>query len=338
MRIKLGHSPINEYFCNRLGSSFEYEQTKESFGITELPIDVKIDYKIRSKTIEEPTTSPVQSTKGKLVETSLLPVIQVPHKGSSSSEFMYTYLAECQKTEIAVTAVHTDAEVKLYQEFMVDPEKRSLISLNGDKRIPNFKSFARLWSEYCIKGNNIYFKTERHLESYHNILVDRKKYSDSIHLNIGIVDEVRSTLNSETRNVTSLPANKRPHSPSLEDQLELVGQEPLPQLPVNTAPIYRELLPLPPPAITYRVFNRSLILPQPMIPTGLHLSNNQAAVPVATSKKKKRARRVCSVCNEEEAKPCTGGIKQFMCIFRCGVCKINSCPGRYKGESCSNPK
>ncbi|KAI8891463.1 hypothetical protein K501DRAFT_265324 [Backusella circina FSU 941] len=83
-------------------SSFEYEQTIETFGITALPLEIMREYNIRLRITEMSKKGIVQAKKSRLLETSLHPVIQVPIKGSSSSEFMYNYLAECQKTEPVV--------------------------------------------------------------------------------------------------------------------------------------------------------------------------------------------------------------------------------------------
>lgn len=90
---------------------------------------------------------------------------------------MYDYLAYCQRTKLAVTAVHTDDEVTLYQMIVNDPQKRQLIKLHDQAKKPDFVAFAQLWSTFCTEELKIYFKTVRHLESYFNVMEDRRKYA-----------------------------------------------------------------------------------------------------------------------------------------------------------------
>lgn len=85
-------------------------------------------------------------SKDKLLELSLLPVVKLEIIGCSFKEFVHNFLANYQKTKLAVTAVHTDEEIKLYGEFMKNPEKRHSIGLTHEKSAPNFACFARLWS------------------------------------------------------------------------------------------------------------------------------------------------------------------------------------------------
>lgn len=112
LRTKLGHEPIKDYYCNRLGSIFEFEQTKETFGITALPVQISRQYNLESLYTQSPTTTPYFSTK-KLITLSALPVISFENGSYSSVEYLYKYLSECQNTKIAVTSVRTKKEIQL---------------------------------------------------------------------------------------------------------------------------------------------------------------------------------------------------------------------------------
>lgn len=88
---------------------------------------------------------PTTFSKGNLhiLQLSLLPVIKFIIIGCSSKQFVHNFLSICQKTKLAVTAVHTDKEIKLYDEFLKKNEKKKiLIGLNTDKNTLNFVSFA----------------------------------------------------------------------------------------------------------------------------------------------------------------------------------------------------
>lgn len=83
--------PVDDYFCNRLGSLFEHEPTAETFGITALPSTVLLSYGIR------PSSSPVNSrgsfTPAELLRLSIMPLIVLPQVVYSSGDFMYRFLA-----------------------------------------------------------------------------------------------------------------------------------------------------------------------------------------------------------------------------------------------------
>ncbi|KAI8877932.1 hypothetical protein K501DRAFT_277983 [Backusella circina FSU 941] len=139
--------------------------------------------------------------------------------------------------------------------------------------------------------------------------------------------EVRLTENRKTPNfkklvqewsnyLPSLVANKRPCSPSLEEQhkavIQLFSFEP-------TTSIYRPLLPAP-----HGANNQSNRLVTPDQPTG-----------TPEQPRKRRKRRTCAVCSEKDGL-CGGGDKRFKCAFRCGYCQQDSCNGHYKITPCSN--
>jgi hypothetical protein len=79
---------------------------------------------------------------------------------------------------------------------------------------PCFEIVANLWFSYCSKDSNIFYKLPEHLYAYFNIVEDRKKYGESVSLNIAASQEVRQTAQSETRFVESIPVQPQPRPPS----------------------------------------------------------------------------------------------------------------------------
>ncbi|KAG2191306.1 hypothetical protein INT47_011776 [Mucor saturninus] len=178
IRIKLGHTPIDSYFTNRLGSTFEYEQTQETYGITALPNEVMREYNIL---LAINHLSNQTFSKAKLLELSLLPVVKLDIIGCS----------------LAVTAVHADQEVKLYKDYMKNPEKRRSIASHLEKQHQILYALLKY-------GQVI---TSRPLESYYNVLDERQKYYDTVIFNIDTVRLVRSALTSESRSTVAIPAH-----------------------------------------------------------------------------------------------------------------------------------
>jgi hypothetical protein len=78
---------------------------------------------------------------------------------------------------------------------------------------PCFEIFANLCSSYCSKDGNIFYKLPEHLYAYFNIVEDRKKYGESVSLNIAASQEVRQTAQSETRFVEFIPAQPQSRPP-----------------------------------------------------------------------------------------------------------------------------
>lgn len=121
LRIEVGHSPVDAYFSNRVGNAFEYMQTKETFGIVSVPRSVTQEFDIEPATDEPADVTQIplhirqRSHLRELIQISTLPTSTLKAIGYSASEYLYVYLAQCQKTSLAVTAVHTDEEIKLYK-------------------------------------------------------------------------------------------------------------------------------------------------------------------------------------------------------------------------------
>lgn len=121
IRLKFGHSPV-DYFCNKLSSLFEYEQSKETFGITALPLEAMKSYIIHPRS-DIPTLE--SFSQQELIRLSLIPAICLPKVRYSSGGFTYKFLSKCQQTELAVTAVHAEKEIQLYLKFLTEPNLRN---------------------------------------------------------------------------------------------------------------------------------------------------------------------------------------------------------------------
>lgn len=325
--MKLGHSPIDEYFCNRVGNAFEYQQTKETFGIVSLPLSImrELNMQPANDGIESSTSNESNFLLSKLVQISVLPCANIPTIGYSSGEFVYRFLAERQTTKFAVTAVHTEAEIQLYHDFTTKPEKKALIKYTSDSKKPDFTEFAKLWSG-CCNGTTIFYKTDRHLESYFNIDQDRKKYGESVQLNGETVQMVTSATQESARfrrPIAALPAPEPQNftsTPLVDDEsLERHKNPPERNTPVLIAPS-----PFP--------RNNQAISQQ----YRLHIVPNfQLSAPSSNCepRKKAKARKRCALCQISD---CNGGNSRLYCKYKCGICQNESCGGKYKISPCEN--
>ncbi|KAG2191627.1 hypothetical protein INT47_003562 [Mucor saturninus] len=170
LRVKLGHDPIKNYFGNRIELARKYEMQPLDYATSNFSVGVTLSRK-------------------RLFDSCILPVVKLPYIDYSGKHFLYRFLSHCQGTAFAVTAVHTKEETELFDNLLVS--QRDLITSGNSSNIM-FNIFARLWSSYCQAGNSIYYKTEEHLYAYYNILEDRKKYGNTVLMNIDISQFVRS--------------------------------------------------------------------------------------------------------------------------------------------------
>ncbi|KAG2190878.1 hypothetical protein INT47_002758 [Mucor saturninus] len=197
LRIKLGHAPVQNYFGNCIGDTFSYIQTRETFGITRLPLELIRKYDMRPL---DYTTSiipaSVNLSKQRIFDLCLIPVIKLPYIEYLTKQFLYHFLAYCQGTAFAVTAVHTKEETELFDALMIS--QRGLILSESSAHIM-FDVFAKVWSSYCHPNNGIFYKTEEHLYSYYNVLEDRKKNGNTVLLTINISQYVRSATQNPAR-------------------------------------------------------------------------------------------------------------------------------------------
>lgn len=87
-----------------------------------------------------------------------------------------------------------------------------MIKLHDQAKKPDFVAFAQLWSTFCTGELKIYLKTARHLESYFNVVEDRRKYGDSVLLNIQKVQRMKNLTQNVARSEAAgvVPYNPRP--------------------------------------------------------------------------------------------------------------------------------
>ena len=335
LRVKLGHDPIKNYFGNCIGDTFSYSQTRETFGITKLPLELARKYEMQP--LDYATSNfPVGVTlsRKRLFDLCILPVVKLPYIDYSGKQFLYRFLSHCQGTAFAVTAVHTKEETDLFDNLLVS-QRDLIISENSNNIL--FNIFARLWSSYCQAGNGIFYKTEEHLYAYYNILEDRKKYGNTVLMNINISQYVRSATQDPTRCYDCLKVSAiiRPVQPSSVAISQMFSEQrdaryplvtPIQPRPVTTVtrlsnnvmrPQYLlarpqlNILTRPPPTVARTIMpNLSVLSP----------------LPVVTTPSQKRRREMCKVCYQID---CGGRSKRILCTNKCGKCQRNNCTGRY---------
>lgn len=265
LKMKVGHTPVDNYFCNRIGNAFEFEQTKETFGIVSLPVSVMREFDIEpAESNAEPRESYFEIKN--LLQISTLPSANLPLMGYSVGDYLYRYLAQCQKTKLAVTAVHTNEEVALYQALITDPVNKAIIRFQGQTQKPDFVEFAKLWSTFCKEQSKIYYKTSRHLESYFNVMEDRKKYGDSVMLNIQKVQRIKTLTQNQSRiesagGIQYLPRptpQNLSQTNTIQEEVRTRNPEPSRQTFAAMAPSLNPMLAMP--SNIYRIATLHLLL------------------------------------------------------------------------------
>lgn len=223
------------------------------------------------------------------------------------------------------TAVHTDDEVTLYQMIVNDPQKRQLIKLHDQAKKPDFVAFAQLWSTFCTGELKIYFKTARHLESYFNVMEDRRKYGDSVLLNIQKVQRMKNLTQNVTRSEAAgvVPYNPRPAPQELiRNNVFTVDTEDETETPaISSREPLRPLAPLP--------FNASPPHPPPQLVRIIVPAHN-VYMPSTDQNKKKKKSKTCSTCKRVD---CVGKVQKKNCVNMCGNCRLLTCTGRYDHAS-----
>lgn len=219
LRFKVGHPVIDNYYCNLLGSSFEYQKTNETFGIVNIPI-----YVMRSLNMT-PSSMEIETVRSRnLMLISILPLIKIPSIGYSQCSSMYKFLAQSQGTLYAVTAVHTNEEINLYDYIIKN--RRDDVYTSSEKDSPDFNLFARIWSEYCTERTSVFYKTPEHISSYYNKMEDRKKYFETVKQNYDVSKDIRILAQSPSRYSKSIPFLPQPQPPSIAEQLTLEALSP----------------------------------------------------------------------------------------------------------------
>ncbi|KAG2192824.1 hypothetical protein INT47_005864 [Mucor saturninus] len=277
LRVKLGRDPIKNYFGNRIELARKYEMQPLDYATSNISVGV------------------TRSRKS-LFDLCILPVVKLPYIDYSGKQFLYRFLSHCQGTAFAVTAVHTKEETELFDNLLVS--QRDLITSENSSNIM-FNIFAGLWSSYCQAGNSIYYKTEEHLYAYYNILEDRKKYGNTVLMNIDISQFVRSATQNPARcydclRVSAIVQPLQPSSVVITQMFD--RQRNLAYTP--TSPNCNQT--------TYNCCKNSL----PDLST---LSPVLDATPA-----QKRRREMCKVCNQSD---CGGRSKRILCTNKCGKCQ-----------------
>ncbi|KAI8884205.1 hypothetical protein K501DRAFT_272009 [Backusella circina FSU 941] len=163
LRIELGYKPIDNYYTNCLGSTFDYQHTNETFGIVELPHSIIGSYDTIINSNQAIPDLVLTNTPQKLLQLSVLPASQLPVIGYSNHNFI---------TSIAVTAIHTPEEILLFKKLIV--ERHELFS--PDNENANSSVNAKKKEE----------GKKEHLQRYYNILEDGKKYDESVSMNMEV--------------------------------------------------------------------------------------------------------------------------------------------------------
>jgi hypothetical protein len=316
LRIKLGHGPIANYFGNRLGNAFSYSQTSETFGITKLPLQIARKYDMQPLDFSSSDFPPaIPLTKKRVFELCLLPVVTLPYINYSGKQFLYRFLSYRQGTAFAVTAVHTEEEMELFDRLLVS--EHDLI-FDGSSTLPSFSIFAKIWSTFCLENSNIFYKTEDHLNAYFNIKEDRARYGNTVLLNVEISQFVRSVTQNPARCTTCLAVSAipRPAPPATNAIISMFSDRP------NDISVqgYRLIAPLSSATIA----TTSAI--RPLAPNGI--IRPVLAPPI------KRKRNICKVCNQND---CGGRSKRMLCVNKCGKCQLDGCSGRYVVGSTNIP-
>jgi len=320
LRVKLGHDPVRNYFGNRLGDTFSYSQTSETSGITKLPLELTRKYDMHLLDYSSsnfPVPTPL--TRDRVFDLCILPVVKLPYVHYSERKFLYRFLAYCQGTSFAITAVHTQEEVELFERLLIN--ERDLI-FTGNAKSPIFSIFAKIWSTHCSENNNIFYKTEEHLTTYYNIIEDRRRYGNTVLLNTEISQYTRSVVQDSSRctNCLTVSAIHRPSPPSSEAIISTFN------VPFTTNASNQSLRRIAP---TIAIHSPSTLSAptqiQHITPRGIYEPVPSPLVPA-----KKRKRGICKVCSRND---CGGRSNRKYCVNKCGKCNVDSCPGRYLGRN-----
>lgn len=142
-------------------------ETSESFGIIPLPKSLADLYDI--KTTHRKTVTGTPQYRG-------LPIYMLSRL-STTPISPYTYLSQCQKTEFAVTPIHTQAEFKFFTTLLESNEfyTQSTSKKAGTSgQIVNFELLARSWNNDVSRRpasvprhERIFYKLPEQLERHY---------------------------------------------------------------------------------------------------------------------------------------------------------------------------
>lgn len=173
-------------------SPLSFASTQEQFGITSIPLTLRAKNNFLGSDSE-------LFAVDKGIYPSRLHLSALKSKRDS----IYAYLADAQKTQYAVTPVHTQKEFDLYHKAL---------SPGGDyfsaNKKPDFDRMARWWSSHA-DGKDIFYKLKEHLESHFKTW----ETSRNTHVSLVASKDQRALNLKRTRSKTHiahvLPAAKR---------------------------------------------------------------------------------------------------------------------------------
>lgn len=335
MRLYIGHNTVKNYIIHhieKLPVDFT-GQSVETFGITALSLPFLTTLDMKPKLENEANNHlSNEMVEKRLLQLSFLPIVNFQKQGYSSQNFIYRYLANRQNTLFAVVPVHTKEEILLYDKLVSTHKKDLYVNINSS--IPDFDSFAKIWSSFA-DGVKIFYKTPEHLKLYFNKRLEAGVFYNTILLNENIHNNIRDALLQSNRITTPIASIKAPtpiehysgHQRRLlpNDHSSLTTQRHERQLIPSPAPIA-----ISPPIVSALTINNTpsaLLLPRDQPPTDVSPTDVNPR-----PKKIKRSSRTCFVCMDTVS--CSGRSKPKLCINKCGLCNIDNCPGRYRSIPC----
>ncbi|KAG2206970.1 hypothetical protein INT47_008439 [Mucor saturninus] len=286
MRLYIGRNTVKNYIVHhieKLPVDFT-GQSVETFGITalSLPFLTTFDMKLQLENEANKHLSNEMVEK-RLLQLSFLHIINFQNQGCSSQNFIYRCLANKQSTLFAVVPVHTKEEILLYDKLVSTHKEYLYVNIN--RSIPDFNSFAKIWSSFA-DGVKIFYKTPEHLKLYFNKRLEASVFYITTLLNENIRNNVKDALIQSNRITNPVASMKAPapidhysgHQRRLlpNDHSSLTTQRHEWQLIPSPAPI--SILPPIVSALTINNTTSALLLPRDRPPTDVNPTDFLAVV------------------------------------------------------------
>ena len=195
----------------------QFAQTVEQFGIVNIPPMTRIQHNFAGP--EFIAVDAQHEKPGLLPRLShIYPMkLQLAHLKGRRKD-VYTFLATAQQTRYAVTPIHTEEEIKVFQDA---------VSVGGDwfapHGQPHFDEMSRWWSDQA-NGMTVFYKLREHLKAYFKTWTEQQQRICSL---IGSEKQRQpntTRLKSKYHSANVLAAASRQH-PGLQ-----VPAEPVPPL------------------------------------------------------------------------------------------------------------
>ncbi|KAK4698572.1 hypothetical protein P7C70_g7701, partial [Phenoliferia sp. Uapishka_3] len=281
-------SPLNPVDGSRSSIGQGFAAMTETYGFTKIPDELSAKYQF------EPSICPRQDRHPPNVGLAHLQTARVDQ---------YSFLASCQGTKYAVTAVHGTAEVSLFYDLVKDSRCTTKGKVAPEK-------MATVWSEYA-KGrqNSIFYKLPQHLIKFQKVVAtlnDKLKSAARVSrvvTPLTLNNPPKPKATKENRRTRATPAwksrNDIPVDPALQSQS-------LPAQPSAASAASYSSAPriLPTPTTTPSVNPP----PPPALQPTPTPAPTTAAAPLA---QKARSKRKCTLClwarsSAQEAEGCPG--------------------------------